>query len=135
MNSESSPVSNPVPWRITARVAAIWVLGCPLVGVLMAVLSGEHGSVGFVAIGLYLGVVGGIFHALLTRSVWYRRLDYPLQVLTAAACASLPLLALSLAGSPETSAVGFLITFALPICGFAAVAAWVAVEMLNRQSV
>ena len=86
-----------VRWRITALIAAVWVLGCPIAGIVLALLGGEFGSIGFVVIGLYVGIVGGILHALLSRNSWFLGNRYSLQVLMTTAAAALPLLVFSLA--------------------------------------
>jgi hypothetical protein len=133
MNDDFSSSPNNISWRRTALVAAVWVLGCPIAGFVLALLSGEFGSIGFVVVGLYVGIVGGVGHALFSRAKWFVGCRYSLQVLIAAAAAALPLLAVSLV-VVRTGVVGFVQLFALPICGFTLAAAWVGTEIVRRQS-
>jgi hypothetical protein len=135
MSDSASSTPNAPSWRTTASVAAVWLVGCPLAGVLIGLLSGEFGSIGFVVIGTCVGVLGALFHVLLTRNAMFLRRSYPSQVVIAAAAPALPLLLYFVAVVSVRPTMAFLQIGALPICGFAAAAAWVGVEITHRQSV
>jgi hypothetical protein len=135
MSDSASSTPNVLSWRTTALMGAVWLIGCPLAGALIGLLSGEFGSIAFVVIGTYVGVLGALFHVLLTRYAMFLRRSYPSQVVISAAAPALPLLLYSAAVVSVRPIMGFVQTFVLPICGFAAVAAWVGVEITHRQSV
>jgi hypothetical protein len=135
MSDSTSSTPNVPSWRTTVLVGAVWLIGCPLAGVLIGLLSGEFGSISFVVIGGYVGVFGALFHVLLTRYAIFLRCSYPSQVVISAAAPALAVLLYSMAVVSVHPIVGFARTFALPICGFASVAAWVGVEITHRQSV
>jgi hypothetical protein len=136
MNDVAPSIPQPASLLTIAKIVAVWLLGGPLVGVLLALMSGEFGSIGFVVIGLYVGVCGALFHALLSRNRGFLARPYPLQVLICATLASTPMLfvfrALMHTGGHF---LGFLQMIALPVCGIAIAAAWAGVEINYRQSV
>jgi len=41
-----------------AAIAALWLVSPVLMGILAATMSGEHGSIVYVVVGLYVGVPG-----------------------------------------------------------------------------
>jgi hypothetical protein len=135
MNDGASRTPKSVSWRTTALVASVWLFGCPLAGIVAAFLSGEFGSIGFVVMGLYVGVLGALIHAVLSRSAAFLGFTYPSQVLISSGAAALPLLLFSLATVGTGSIIGFVRVFGLPICVFATGAAWVGVEIVHRRSV
>jgi hypothetical protein len=136
MSEVASSTPQPASWLTIAKIAAVWLLGCPLAGVALALISGEFGSIGFVVIGLYVGVFGALFHALLSRRRGFLRQSYHLQVLTCATLAATPMLIFFFIAVPiGDHLLGFLQTFALPICGISIAAAWLGAEINYRQSV
>jgi hypothetical protein len=70
--------------------------------------------------GTFVGVLGAIVQALVSRNRMFLRCTYPLQVLVLAAATAVP---------------GLLIfhQFAFFICAIATVAAWLAVKTLHRS--
>lgn len=60
-------------WK-RAAIAVMWLVGPILMGILAATVSGEHGSIVFVVIGLYVGVPGAISYLLLPLFSRFRRL-------------------------------------------------------------
>lgn len=135
MNATGSNVPSEIGWRITVRVAAVWLVACPLAGMAVAEFSGEFGSLAFVGMGVCVGVLGALIHAVLSRSRWFLRRPYMLQALLTAAAVALPILLLSTLNVGSTVGfLGFLQNLALPICGFSAGAAWIGSEIIYRQS-
>ena len=55
-------------------IAALWPVSSLLMGLLAATLSGEHGSIVFVVVGLYVGVPGAIVYLLLPLLALFRKL-------------------------------------------------------------
>lgn len=55
MSDSASSTPNVPSWRTTALVGAVWLVGCPLAGVLIGLLSGEFGSISFVVIAYPVG--------------------------------------------------------------------------------
>lgn len=135
MNVTGFDAPSAIGWRTTVRVAAVWLVACPLAGIAVAEISGEFGSFAFVAMGICLAVLGALIHAALSRSSWFTRRPYIVQALLTAAAPASPLLLLSaLEVGSSVGFLGFLRDFALPICGFSAGAAWIGSEIINRQS-
>ena len=56
---------NSLPWRLAALASFLWLFVCTAAGVLIAVISGEHGSVVFAIFGLLVGISGAIASAAL----------------------------------------------------------------------
>lgn len=134
MNAASFDAPSEIGWRTTVRVAAVWLVACPLAGIAVAEFSGEFGSLAFVVMGICIGVLGAFIHAALSRSRWFLRRPYILQaLLTAAAPASPLLLFAALEVGSAVGFLGFLEGFALPICGFPAGAAWIGSEIIYQS--
>lgn len=114
-----------------ALVALIWFIGCPLAGAIAAEIGGNFGSIGFVVVGLYVGVLGGIAQALLIRSRVFLRISYHLQVLTAMV---MPLLVLVWGAVEFEMSLSALVLF-FPSLAFAGVAAWTTAKLVRRVSV
>jgi hypothetical protein len=57
-----------------AVIAALWLISPALMGFLAAIISGEHGSVVFVVVGLYVGVSGALSYLLFPLFPPFRRL-------------------------------------------------------------
>jgi hypothetical protein len=81
-------------WR-RAVIAALWMIGPVLMGFLAAMISGEHGSVVFVVVGLYVGVSGAVSYLLLPLVPPLRRLGAIGRTASIAAGAALPTIAFS----------------------------------------
>ena len=60
-------------WR-RAAVAILWLAGPIFMGFLAATISGEHGSIVFVIVGLYVGIPGAISYLLLPLLLPFRKL-------------------------------------------------------------
>jgi hypothetical protein len=60
-------------WKRVA-IAALWPVSSLLMGFLAATLSGEHGAIVFVVVGLYVGVPGAIAYLLLPLSPLFKKL-------------------------------------------------------------
>jgi hypothetical protein len=74
---DPTPGSSPRPtWRDNLRIAALWVVGCSVVGFLAATYNGEFGSIVYVFIGVLVGISGAITHCVLVgRDAFRRRSD------------------------------------------------------------
>jgi hypothetical protein len=87
-------------------IAALWLIGPVLMGFLAAMISGEHGSVVFVVVGLYVGVSGVVSYLLFPLVPPFRRLGATGRMAAFAAGAALPTIAFSgyfaLSGSTRT---------------------------------
>jgi hypothetical protein len=115
-------------------VFLVWLLGCPLIGGLVAFLDGNHGSIGYLVIGMYVGVFGALMHTFLSRRQSFVSLGYTQQLLIAAAAPALPLLAfafITIAFVPTDP--GFLRDFALPTVMYSLVAAWAGTAILDAS--
>ena len=62
----------PSSWRV-ARLAVIWLLGCSLAGIIIAMINGEFGSIVFVILGVFVGLSGALSHCLLVRRASFIR--------------------------------------------------------------
>ncbi len=115
-------------------VFLVWLLGCPFIGSLVALMHGNHGSIGYLVIALYVGIFGALMHAFLSRRPSFVSLRYTQQFLIAAAAAALPLLALAFATiALVPTDQGFLRDFALPIVGYSLVAALAGTAILDTS--
>ena len=63
-----------IPWRQILLAVPLWFLGCSLLGMLIATVYGEFGSIVFVIIGIAIGSCGGISHAALLLLSRFRAL-------------------------------------------------------------
>lgn len=89
-------------WRRFA-MAAVWLIGPVLMGILAATISGEHGSVLFVAVGLYVGVSGAVSYLLLPLLPRFRRLGGTQRIAVSAGVAALPTVVLSAYFAPSAA--------------------------------
>jgi hypothetical protein len=62
----------PSSWRV-ARLAMIWLFGCSLAGLIIAMINGEFGSIVYVIVGVFVGLSGALSHCLLVRRASFRR--------------------------------------------------------------
>src|SRR5579863_6285421 len=76
-------------WR-RAAVAVLWLVGPIFMGILAATISGEHGSIVLVVVGLYVGVPGAISYLLLPSLSPFRKLGQLGRFVTYTATAILP---------------------------------------------
>jgi hypothetical protein len=73
-----------------AVIAAVWLIGPVMMGILVATISGEHGSVLYVVVGLCVGVSGAISYLLLPLLSPFRRLKGIGRIAVCAGVAVLP---------------------------------------------
>jgi hypothetical protein len=76
-----------------AVIAALWMIAPVLMGFLAAMISGEHGSVVFVVVGLYVGVSGAVSYLFSWLVPPFRRLGAIGRATIIAAAAALPTIA------------------------------------------
>ena len=63
-----------IQWRQVFGTAVLWFASCSLVGLLVAAISGEHGSILFAMLGVTIGSCGAVSHAALLFSTRFKRL-------------------------------------------------------------
>jgi len=51
----------------------IWLFGCSLAGIIIAMINGEFGSIVFVIAGVFVGLSGALSHCLLVRRASFSR--------------------------------------------------------------
>ena len=90
-------------WRRVRLALVLWLVGCSLAGLLIATWSGEHGSIIFIGLGVFVGVAGAIAHVSLLLTVRFRRLSFfaQLLLLSVFTVALLMAIALAFAASSE----------------------------------
>ena len=76
-------------------IVSLWLIGPVVMGILAAIISGDHGSVVFVAVGLYVGISGAVSYLLLPLLSPFRRLGGTGRLAACAAAAALPTVAFS----------------------------------------
>jgi hypothetical protein len=81
--------------RQRIAIAALWLMVPVLMGILAATISGEHGSVLFVAVGLYVGVSGVVSYILLPLLPPFGRLGGIQRIVVFAGVAALPTVVIS----------------------------------------
>lgn len=71
---ERSAETLPLPssWKV-ASLATVWLVGCSLAGLVIAMINGEFGSIVYVIVGVFVGLSGAISHWLLVRRASFRR--------------------------------------------------------------
>lgn len=74
-------------------LAVLWPVSTVVMGFVAALISGEHGSLIFAMVGLYVGVAGASSYLLLPLVARYRNLGGPGRLATSAAAAALPTIA------------------------------------------
>ncbi len=82
------------PLKIWQRAALflLWIVISTLLGLIAATIDGEHGSVVFIVVGLYVGIAGAITSLLLSFLPGFGRLDSVGKVITSTIAASIPII-------------------------------------------
>jgi hypothetical protein len=117
-----------------AAIAALWPVSSLLMGILAAAFSGEHGSIVFVVVGLYVGVSGAISYFLLPLLSPFRRLESLGRIVTYTVLAILPTIVCAayvvLSNSRLTTSLFFSISSIAT--GFACICAVLATQVESR---
>jgi hypothetical protein len=50
------------PWLRALRIAIAWLVIPSIIGFLIAAITQEHGSIGYMIIGVFIGVIGALVH-------------------------------------------------------------------------
>jgi hypothetical protein len=116
-------------------IEGVWIIGCPAAGSLIAMMSGEFGSVLFAILGLYVGILGALASLILWRSRWFRALQYTGKVALCSLVVSIPILALLRFEDTSTAARVFLVGYALRVSALAVGASWMSVAVVHRRAV
>src|SRR5882724_9999503 len=120
-------------WKRTA-IAVLWLVSPVLMGILAATISGEHGSIVFVVVGLYVGIPGAITYLLLPLLSPFRELGglgrfvtYTVEaILPTVACAAYVVLASS------RSTPSFFFFMSSIATGFACICAMLVTQVESR---
>ena len=120
-------------WK-RAAIATLWPVSSLLMGFLAATLSGEHGSIVFVVVGLYVGVSGAISYLLLPLLSPFRRLEGLGRIVAYTVVAILPTVACSayVALSNSRLATSFFFSMSGIATGFACICAMLATQVESR---
>jgi hypothetical protein len=120
-------------WKRVA-IAALWPVSSLLMGFLAATLSGEHGSIVFVVVGLYVGVPGAIGYLLLPLLSLFRRLGVGGRIAAYTVVAILPTVACSAYAALSNSQLkaSFVLLMSGIATGFACICALLATQVESR---
>jgi len=117
-----------------AAIAALWLVSPVLMGILAATMSGEHGSIVYVVVGLYVGVPGAISYLLLPLLSLFRGLGLIGRIATYTVAGALPTVAcaayVALSNSRSTASLFFFMS-GIAI-GFACISAILATQVESR---
>ncbi len=98
-------------------IAVLWLVIPSLLGLIVATIDHEHGSIGFVVLGIYVGASGTIGYMVLSLSPSFRRLKTRTRVIACTTAAALPVITIAIYLS-LVSAAGIAAAYAC-ICGVA----------------
>jgi hypothetical protein len=96
-------------------IAVLWLVIPSLLGLIVATINHEHGSIGFVVLGIYVGASGAIGYMVLCLSPSFRRLKTRTRLIACTTAAALPVITIASYQS-LFSAAGIAAAFAC-ICG------------------
>lgn len=69
-------------WRSISSACVLWLVGGAVGGMVPAAISGEHGSIIFVVLGVFTGICGAVTHGCLLPTTWFRQQEKLAQVTT-----------------------------------------------------
>jgi hypothetical protein len=115
-------------------IAALWPVSSLLTGFLAATLSGGHGSIVFVVVGIYVGVPGAIAYLLLPLLSLFRKLGSWGRIAAYTVVAILPTVACSAYAAFSTSQLKASFVFSMSgiAAGFACICAMLATQVETR---